>query len=1464
MNPTCPQCQSTDVTYRSKKQCYICEDCNQEFVPEILFEPLRIFLSYGHDEYAAFAEKLRDDLIERGHEVWFDVDRLKPGGDWEQYIEEGLDWVSEQPGKGRMILIMTPHSVRRPDGFCLNEIARALDNHLFIIPVMLVECRLPLTISRIQWLDMKHSAQLPVPDGPYSKTLHYLFQSVEQKKLDFEGQASMLRSHLNPLSFEADLIHYQKWFTGREWVFKKIDEWLRNESSPRLFWITGLPGIGKTAIATQLCQKEPCITAFHLCKRGNSEKASPRRAVMSIAYQLSTQLPEYAGRLAAINLASLLSDADVNAAALFDTLILQPLAGDIPQPQMPQVILIDGLDEATQDGRNVMAEFIADEFMKLPAWLRLIITSRPDPEVTQPLQAWERWTLETGAAENLNDLEEYINKKLKSFSAGNFYDPDRIRETIVKNSEGIFLYAEWVCNELLEGKLAADKPEQFPRGLGEVYDRFFRGKLTTEKNYQADIATYGEKFRPVLELILAAREPLPMRLVTEWMHWDAYDERSFFKRFGSLFQCDPAACLRPFHTSVLDWLGDAAKAGDFFVDIRKGNLRLTEILWAEYTDKGALAVSEYGLKHLPFHLMKEQEWDNLTDLLCNLDFIQVKAAAKMTYELLNDFFLITQVFPDNAENILQENKRQALLDQYAKDLILYALGEVDKLLIPESIIPWTQEQTKEEIERIKKNPNRVDKLISFKNFLGQEANNLQKYSNCFPSLTFQQALNYAYVGPVAVIAKSFKTYNKYETIIIRLKQPDYFQYPILIHTLEGHTDVISRLYLTPDGQKAVSASMDKTLRIWNIKNGECLKVLKGHTSSVRALSVSLDRKIIVSGSDDGTIKLWDFESGTCIKTFEELKSSIFNVIISFDRKIIIVQCSDKSLYICKLNIGNHFMLFNEIAEEIESFKLLDDGKNILIRNSNNILKIIDIETGDCLKIFKGQSNWINSFSSTPDRKIAISGGDNFALNVWDLDDGKKILTLNGHKSIVFSVNVTPDGKLAISGSNDQTIRIWELKSGNCLKIIEGYLGWINSVRITPDGRKAISGSNSEIRIWDIEKGLYTDKVISKINRSFKIDALPFSGSLIFGEWENLVIYDNLEGRELNKLKGHHEKILCLKTTHDGKGAISGGWDHKILFWNIDKGRYIRIYTGHLKPITSINVTSSFSHIASGSKDKTLRLWEIKSGKCIKTFIGHNECLTCNCFSPDDKLLISGSIDKTIRIWDIRTGESVNILYGHTDIINDVIVTPNGKIIVSVGSDNLVKIWDLKSGICLKTLNYHTDKVNCVTTTPDGKNIISGSDDKTVRLWSVEKQQQIAIFMHSEKINSITYNNEILSLGTITSQIITLKIVNLSLDCIIATPVFLLNYDFEKNINKFDNHISAFCGLCSNRFQVPEKVHKLIRRINLSSNVTEKISPCLQLPNEAWEDPGLLCNCPKCGENLKFNPFIAAGEPFFKL
>src|SRR5208283_298636 len=63
-----------------------------------------------------------------------------------------------------------------------------------------------------------------------------------------------------------------------------------------------------------------------------------------------------------------------------------------------------------------------------------------------------------------------------------------------------------------------------------------------------------------------------------------------------------------------------------------------------------------------------------------------------------------------------------------------------------------------------------------------------------------------------------------------------------------------------DGQRAVSASDDQTLKVWELASGRELRTLTGHTLGVNAVAVTPDGECVVSASDDHTLKVWDLGS----------------------------------------------------------------------------------------------------------------------------------------------------------------------------------------------------------------------------------------------------------------------------------------------------------------------------------------------------------------------------------------------------------------------------------------------------------------------------------------------------------------------------------------------------------------------------------------------------------------------------
>jgi WD40 repeat protein len=85
--------------------------------------------------------------------------------------------------------------------------------------------------------------------------------------------------------------------------------------------------------------------------------------------------------------------------------------------------------------------------------------------------------------------------------------------------------------------------------------------------------------------------------------------------------------------------------------------------------------------------------------------------------------------------------------------------------------------------------------------------------------------------------------------------------------LYGHHGWVTNIALTSDGRRAVSASADNTLRVWDVNGGKCLHTLRGHTDEVLTVTITPDGRMALSGSDDNTVRVWDLASGRCLALY---------------------------------------------------------------------------------------------------------------------------------------------------------------------------------------------------------------------------------------------------------------------------------------------------------------------------------------------------------------------------------------------------------------------------------------------------------------------------------------------------------------------------------------------------------------------------------------------------------------------
>jgi hypothetical protein len=384
--------------------------------------PMRIFLSYGHDANAELVARIYADLQSRGHDVWFDKSEIRFGDDWRRKITDGI------VGSNRVLSFLSKYSTRDP-GVCLDEMAIAIGYKGANIQTILVESetevKAPPSIGHIQWLDMhdwheRRAAEEVAWESWYQGKLAEIVRVIESdQSRKFAGEIAALDECLKPISSDtrvAELL--KKPLVGRAWLFDAVEQWRNGDDrSSRLFWITGAPGVGKSAFAAHYTHfGRDKVIAAQFVEYDKPDHRNPQRIVRTLAFQLATRLPDYRKLLLALPEITELDRK--NPSELFDYLLANPLKLSIRGGRERYLIVIDALDEAGDNGSNELVEMLARNAQRLPEWVGIVATSRPESDVVAPLQGLNPLTLDTSPNPTAPTFASICSASLRRNSKG--------------------------------------------------------------------------------------------------------------------------------------------------------------------------------------------------------------------------------------------------------------------------------------------------------------------------------------------------------------------------------------------------------------------------------------------------------------------------------------------------------------------------------------------------------------------------------------------------------------------------------------------------------------------------------------------------------------------------------------------------------------------------------------------------------------------------------------------------------------------------------------------------------------------------------------------------------------------------------------------------------------------------------------------------------------------------------------
>jgi len=334
--------------------------------------------------------------------------------------------------------------------------------------------------------------------------------------------------------------------------------------------------------------------------------------------------------------------------------------------------------------------------------------------------------------------------------------------------------------------------------------------------------------------------------------------------------------------------------------------------------------------------------------------------------------------------------------------------------------------------------------------------------------------------------------------------------------LAGHNSGLGSLAFSSDGTLLASTGEDRTIRLWDVANGQQKQVWQGGSGSMKGLDFSPNGQLLASIEQDNTIALWDVSIGQVVRRIDDAGLSACGVEFSADGSLLASGHVNGVVRLWEAEGG-------KLVRELEGLEALScsvtfspDGSRIAagggkkdIRvmvwkvSSGELLQNIEVYSGELPQILPGQSLYVYRIAFSPDSALLASASGDRKIRLWEADNGKLRYTLIADREKLSAVDFSPDGKFLVSGGIDGSVRLWDVGSGRQLAIVPGYNGEIYSVVFSPvDWVFASASEKKDVLLWRITPPRLKD---SNAFLEGLVAADQFSGAVLVAQNDQILL-----------------------------------------------------------------------------------------------------------------------------------------------------------------------------------------------------------------------------------------------------------------------------------------------------------------------------------------------------------------------
>lgn len=548
----------------------------------------------------------------------------------------------------------------------------------------------------------------------------------------------------------------------------------------------------------------------------------------------------------------------------------------------------------------------------------------------------------------------------------------------------------------------------------------------------------------------------------------------------------------------------------------------------------------------------------------------------------------------------------------------------------------------------------------------------------------------------------------------------------------GHVAFVKDMAFTPDGELLVSASDDKTIRVWDWRSGVTLRIIRGqigpgNEGKIFALDISPDGRTVAAGGwfgagsgetpPYGDIRLFDIRTGKMLSVLKGLDWPVYDLDFSPDGELLAAGGQEGLVQLWRRDEAadggwSVLGILDADAWRVERLAFALNGERLAVATADNGLRLFDTDTGNEIEFPEADALRdipLSALAVAPDGATFATGDAEGGVRVWSAADGGLLASLPQQDHLIGALAFSPDGARLVAGcgyrcEGDNGVSVWDLAAGDAPALV--YQGHDNSVMASANGPEGslvatAGGERHEIHIWNASTGEAVRTLSGAGSPVASVGISPDGGVVawgnlnpcpelnacpdILGELQGEMLVPTPDrGFEDPKPYGASGTDFRRAVTEDGEWTLryaAGGPD------DLPNAVLEILRNGEVLHRIVNDATNGYLHgaytllsdgvgVVTGGSDGTMLLYDRESGRLTGEFRGHAGEILSMAEAPEAGLLVTGSADQTLRLWSLETRQLI-VSMVFTDG-NWIVWTPQGYFHSSPNGDEILG-WHVNQG-----------------------------------------------------------------------------------------------------------------------------------------------------------------------------------------